>query len=163
MTFTIGFTAARNVAKGSMGESVIRYTLAQLPPADRYVTGGCWGGEAIIGLWLYRARPRAEHVVVVPANRSQVSPWWEGVQGGRITLIFMEPGTTYKDRNTRIVMESNQLCGFPAYEENDSRSLRSGTWQTLRLGVKHGIPTEWHTVQPPFTGDVRRNEMRKRA
>jgi hypothetical protein len=145
---SVGFTASRDL--DSEGEQVILGVLAGVPDADRYVTGGCGGGDAFIGQWLYRNRPGAEHVVVVPADRSRVDPWWECEPPGGVTLILMPPGTTYEDRNARIVAESTCLYGFPLYLEGDRRSRRSGSWQTLRMSLRAGKFRAWHTVRAPF-------------
>ena len=147
---SVGFTASRYL--DGKGEQVILGVLAGVPAADRYVTGGCIGGDAFIGRWLLRNRPDAEHVVVVPADRSRVDPWWLTAEGPveRITFILMPPGTTYADRNKRIVAESTYLYGFPSYVEGDRRSRRSGTWQTLRMSLRAGKFRAWRTVRAPF-------------
>jgi len=145
---SVGFTASRDL--DSKGEQVILDVLAGVPDADRYVTGGCIGGDAFIGRWLYRNRPDAEHVVVVPADRSRVDPWWAYEPPGSVTLILMPPGTTYEDRNERIVAESTYLYGFPSYVEGDRRSRRSGSWQTLRMSLRAGKFRAWRTVRAPF-------------
>lgn len=149
---TLGFTAAR--ALDASGHAVIANVLTILPFAARYVTGGARGGDAFIGRWLYENRPFSEHVVIVPANRSQVDPWWEDSAGMRVTLILMPDGTTYDDRNARLVGESGRLCGFPAYLEDDPRSLRSGTWQTLRMARLARMLYRWHCVKPPYASWV---------
>ena len=64
--------------------------------ADRYVTGACTGGDAFIGRYLYANRPEAEHVVVVPADRSRVDPWRLEAGGTPVTLIEMRR-PTYAD------------------------------------------------------------------
>ena len=95
-------------------------------------------------------------MVVIPADRSQTDPWWEPViaRGGSVTLIEMPPDTSYADRNTEIVHQSDAIVGFPAYPENDQRSLRSGTWQTVRMAERAGVVSQWHCVNPPYAGRV---------
>ncbi len=43
------------------------------------------------------------------------------------------PRKLYNERNRDIVNESDLLIACPAYPENDKRSQRSGTWQTVRI------------------------------
>lgn len=126
---------------------------ARVPPADRYVTGACQGGDAWIGAWLYVARPAAEHVVVVPYNRRQIDPWW--TRTGSLPLVTvreMPPGTSYADRNRVLVDSADQVFGFPAFSEEDPRSQRSGTWQTIRMARDAGKLRLWQCITPPYLG-----------
>ena len=43
------------------------------------------------------------------------------------------PRKLYADRNHDIVNACELLIACPAYPENDKRSTRSGTWQTIRM------------------------------
>jgi hypothetical protein len=142
----VGFTASRELDEH--GRQIILDVLHGVPLASRYVTGGCIGGDSFIGRWLFWNRPDAEHVVVVPADRSRVDPWWTWVQP--VTLIVMPPGTTYRDRNERLVAESTVVYGFPAYVEEDPRSRRSGTWQAARMARRAQKLSQWHCVRAPF-------------
>jgi hypothetical protein len=156
---TAGFTAARRGFDPAPGAVV--NVLCRIPHADRYVTGGAWGGDAFIGEWLYANRPEAGHYVIIPANRNQVDPWWENYLPWRpgmtaIGRIEMPPGSSYASRNAAIVARSDALYGFPEYPENDPRSRRSGTWQTLRMARAAGNLTEWACVQPPYQGQIER-------
>jgi hypothetical protein len=152
---TIGFTAARDMDEAAR-ESVVTNVLCQVPFVRRYVTGGARGGDSFIGQWLLVMRPDAEHVVVVPANRSQIDPWWERAiaAGFAVTVIQMPPGTTYADRNARIVEESDAVVGFPGYPEGDRRSQRSGTWQAIRMAARADVLSQWHCVNPPYDGRI---------
>lgn len=149
---TIGFTAARDMNEADR-DVVTTILQDQIPEVSRYITGGARGGDACIGYFLYATRPHAEHVVIVPADRSQVDPWWEAViaSGGAVSVIEMPEGTSYADRNIEIVHQSDALVGFPAYPENDKRSQRSGTWQTIRLSQRSGTFSQWHCAKPPYT------------
>lgn len=150
------FTAAREGFSPVPGV-VVSVLMTAVPHVDRYVTGGCVGGDAFIGEWLFQNRPDAEHVVIVPADRSRVGPWWLSCRRDREpTVIFMPWGTTYADRNARLVAEGTFTFGFPAYLEDDSRSRRSGTWQTIRMARKAGSLSQWHCVTPPYQGRIER-------
>jgi hypothetical protein len=157
---TVSFTAARSLSDEAAEGVVTNVLTVHVPHADRYLTGGCTGGDASIGRWLYVNRPGAEHVVIVPADRSRVDPWWEdpALDGlpGRVTVIEMPPGTTYEDRNARLVAEATAVFGFPAYPERDPRSRRSGTWQAIRMSRTAGNFSQWHCVTPPYQGRIER-------
>lgn len=156
---TAGFTAARDLDE--RGEAAAVNVLVQVPWAARYVTGGCTGGDTFIGRWLVlnRLGSDARHVVIIPADRSRVDPWWEKPVIRRTTLvevIEMPPGSTYADRNARIVEESTVIFGLPAYPEDDPRSRRSGTWQTIRMARRAGKLWRWDCVKPPYHGRIER-------
>jgi hypothetical protein len=158
----VSFTAARDWDARSA--PVALNVLAQVPPTRRYITGGCRGGDAFLGLYLACAFPRAWHVVVLPANRSQVDPWWEPFlhlppAPGRPrpeNLIFIEmpPGSTYEDRNAELARRGTVTYGLPAYPEDDPRSARSGTWQTIRMARAARTLISWCCVQPPYHGRI---------
>lgn len=69
----------------------------------------------------------------------------------------MPPGTTYADRNARLVDEAHAVFAFPAYPEDDPRSLRSGSWQAARLARRAGKLSMWHCVTPPYQGLLERH------
>jgi hypothetical protein len=153
---SVSFTAARIMSEAARESVVTAVLAAAVPHADRYVTGACIGGDAFIGRWLHANRPDAEHMVIVPADRSRVDYWWDDAAGPDVTVIMMPPGTTYAYRNARLVAEGAAVFGFPAYLEDDPRSARSGTWQTIRLARAAGNFSQWRCVTPPYRGTVER-------
>jgi hypothetical protein len=150
---SVSFTASRDLSQEAADGVVTNVLMCWVPHADRYVTGGCTGGDSFVGRWLQANRPGAEHVVVVPANRSRVDPWWTGVKGP-VTVIEMPEGSTYADRNRRLVDEGTCLFGFPAYPEDDHRSRRSGSWQAIRMARRDGKLSQWHCLTPPYEGRI---------
>lgn len=153
---TVSFTASRII--GAEGWTVMRSVLsAEVPQADRYVTGAACGGDAFIGHWLHKNRPGAEHHVIVPADRSQVDPWWLRLEDGVVYVHEMPPGSTYLQRNKRLVKMGTMLFGFPAHPEHDWRSKRSGSWQACRLARRAGKLARWQCVMAPYGGRVERS------
>lgn len=152
MTSSVSFTASRLMDEAAQKGVVTSVLTVHVPLVDRYVTGACVGGDAFIGRWLYANRPEAGHVVIVPAGRSRVDPWWLEARGPAVTVTEMPPGTAYADRNAKLVAEGNAVFAFPAYPENDPRSRRSGTWMTIRMSRKLGNFSQWHCVTPPYSG-----------
>ena len=147
----VGFTASREL--GQSRDVVVTVLTTGVPRAGLYITGGAVGGDALIGRWLWVCRPEAQHCVIVPADRSRVEPWWNGCKGA-VEVIEMPPGSTYADRNAEIVARSVMLFGFPAYPEDHSRSVRSGSWQTIRMARRAGKLSQWACVMPPYQGQV---------
>ena len=145
MTVTVryGFSGSRSIS--TPDQCVIADVLANLPTGYEYTTGGCTGVDTLAGITAWLNAPNATHRVVVPANRSRVDTWWmhrairEAVPGSGVLLEEMPPGTTYKDRNQRIVHYADTLVAFPAHLEDDPRSKRSGTWQTIRMACRAGL------------------------
>jgi hypothetical protein len=59
----------------------------------------------------------------------------------------MPPGTTFKQRDARMVEVGDRVIAFPLYPENDPRSKRSGTWMTVRLANRAGKPVKIHVLR----------------
>lgn len=120
------------------------------PDAWRFVYGGCRGGDEAIAIWMTNYhKPKATHHVIIPANRSAVAEWWKYNNAAEPFpyVEYMKDGTDYKARNQAIVRMSDLLIAFPEYREEDPRSLRSGTWQTIRLAKKANIPVDVYILK----------------
>lgn len=150
MPLMLSFTGARDLDK--RGREVILNVLAALPPAGRYITGAAIGADAFTGRWLHERHPDAWHTVIVPADRSRVDPWWEPCRD--VEVLEMLRGTTYADRNDLLVETGTLVCGFPAHPEDNPRSLRSGTWQAIRMARRAGKLCRWDCVKPPYHGRI---------
>lgn len=134
----IGFTASRNLK----GIKPTKFSdPLSLLAAERYVYGGAKGGDCACAVWLTHYGPPALHHVIIPANRSQVEEWWKFPNAAEPwpILEYMPDGTNYKQRNQKIVNTVDRLIAFPEYPEDHPLSLRSGTWQTIRMGKRKGI------------------------
>lgn len=145
----LGFTGTRQIAGHE--KALHKYldradTTAWFTAFDRYITGGCRGWDGFIGRYLARIYRDTPQTVVVPWNKSQVDAWWEDpefaplVDNGMITVVYMEAGTDYRDRNAEIVRGSTELFYCADYPESDGRSKRSGTWMTKRIAEAAHLP-----------------------
>lgn len=113
--------------------------ISELPKGSRVYTGACVGVDAYVARSAY-SRGYYVHTIV-PALRSHVDFQWEMWCH---SYEEMPQGTTYRDRNIKIVERGRDgLIAFPLYEEDDPRSRRSGTWQTIRLAAKQD---RWHVA-----------------
>lgn len=137
-----GFSAARKDYDGDR----IREALKEAGSDEHtYVTGGAAGGDSVIGHWLAENFPAAKHVVLLPTRlptqKDQFDSWWDRLTTG-IKVHVVDPNllTSTRDRNRNIVSRAEVLYAFPAYKEDHSKSLRSGTWQTIRMARRKGIP-----------------------
>lgn len=129
----IGWTATRHLTDEL--RAWITDTIHALPIDATVITGGCVGGDA------YIARVASERGMdvhaILPANRSQVDPEWAQYC---TTVTQMPEGSTYRDRNAEIVRVSGWIYAAPAHPEHDPRSRRSGTWMTVRIARREGVP-----------------------
>ncbi len=132
----IGFTGTRSIAGREDEIAAWLDTLAM--PGSEFTTGACVGFDAFVARYLLSRFPNATHRLVVPANRSQIDPnllivFMAQTVPGKHIVEYMEDGTTYKQRNQRILHHSDHLVALSDYPEKHGRSTRSGTWQTVRL------------------------------
>jgi hypothetical protein len=139
----LGFTGTRGTAphedrlREYFGGGAMHIFLSNY---DGYVTGGCIGFDALIGRFLATKYPDKEHVVIVPADRSRVDPWWEEFDLGTITVIEMPDDTDYRARNEEIVNKSTALFYCAEHLEDHNKSRRSGTWMTVRIAQRAAKP-----------------------
>lgn len=117
---------------------------------DEYVTGACIGFDAVAGMAMCLRFPTARHRVLIPANDYKVSRWWDQppFRGASNLLVHQMPaGTDFKDRNQAIADLSTELKYCAAFPEEHGKSRRSGTWQTVRMARKGGIPVDGIVLQ----------------
>lgn len=115
---------------------------------DEYTTGACVGVDAIAANWFLDTCPDAIHRLVVPANLSQVD-WltihrFRALEDERHIIEWMPKGTSYRDRNNRVLDHTDELDVIASYPESHGKSRRSGTWMTYRLAKSRGL----HVYEP---------------
>lgn len=145
---TLGLTGTRDVLPFDALRLLVARRRSLIDRHEMFVTGACRGWDASAGRLLVDWYPERRHVVYVPANREQVDVWWkdsillEKVEsyGGELIIIDMPLGSSYKDRNQWIVDVSSELLACAEYPESHGRSTRSGTWQTVRMARRAGLP-----------------------
>lgn len=131
------FTATRDIV--GCEDAIKRHVLlvTREHGATEFTTGACVGGDALIARTMLAEFPDAIHRLVVPANRSQVDIdlYHDFIThtGGWACIEFMPAGSTYRDRNLRLLDHGDMLCPVANYDEDDGHSRRSGTWMTVRL------------------------------
>lgn len=120
-----GFTGSQNGAD----EEVILTTLKELPllEDDWVVTGGCIGVDSQMFYLVKEHYPEVHQLVVFPANISKVD---HTIFRHEPDAIFMPQGTDYRDRNERLVSESDKMIAFW------TGKTRSGTFMTINIAYK---------------------------
>lgn len=143
---SIGFTGARRVTP--MQRLYIRAVIRHLE-ADTFVSGACKGVDEVAAQAVREFHPNAHNVIVVPVNLGFVTPGFldDMSLNPMVSFVEMPARSSYRDRNQVIVDESNALIGFPLFTEDHPQSVRSGTWQTIRMGRRAYI-AGGHTVSP---------------
>jgi hypothetical protein len=127
----VGFTGTRDLLVPGRPDKVAK-RLDELASAGMTtaVTGACHGVDAFIVAYLGMNHPMVRNVVVVPALRSQVSI---GIlDRSDVELVLMPAGTTYRDRNTKIVELAETVEAFWTGQ------FRSGTNMTIGIARRAG-------------------------
>lgn len=112
--------------------------------ADKFVVGGCIGVDTFVA-WYGFSHNIPVHVIV-PSIRTKVDTNYKVYA---TTVEELPPGhrEPYRQRNTRLVTQSDALVAFPMYGELDSRSRRSGTWMTIRIARRHNKPVSIYILE----------------
>jgi hypothetical protein len=99
------------------------------------VTGACVGIDQYIAEYLLCEHPDVRQIIVVPWDKKLVSGLFlDRMQqhSSIVTILYMPPGSSYRDRNKRIVFLSDMVDAFW-----DGRK-RSGTTMTMHIAKKAG-------------------------
>lgn len=129
----IGFTASRELTEAQV--YFLRSVVKDIEIHDideflvtEFITGGCWGGDTEIAKAVREYHPEIPHKVILPANRSQVDRVAIESAWPKDNIVKMPEGSSYRDRNTRIVRVCDRLIAFW------TGSMRSGTLMTINIG-----------------------------
>lgn len=147
----MGFTGTRSVPFDRVAD-VLAFLTRESHEFDEFTTGACTGFDAIAAHYLIDQNPNALHRLVVPANRSQVDgeiiERFRRLEDDRHVIEYMPEGTSYRERNERILDHSDALLAVADHPEIHSKSVRSGTWMTVRIARRRGIPIEGLVLWP---------------
>ena len=83
--------------------------------------------------------------VVVPADRSKVDPDWRLYC---TSYELMPEGTTYRQRDERMVLLGTRLIGIANRPEKHGASIYSGAWMTVRIAHDMHRPVEAYVLRP---------------
>jgi hypothetical protein len=142
----LGFTGTRHLDE--YGREAIAGTIggfvgfvAEAGLRMEIVHGGCVGADAFAGqtglIYSGVHEGGTDVHAVIPADKSRVPVDW---RQHCHTYELMPPGSTYRDRNKRIVRRAQMLFAVANYPEHHGKSRRSGTWQTVRIAQEANIP-----------------------
>lgn len=128
----VGFTGTRGMRPDD--RLIIDSVLTDLVVhcgATEFVTGGCLGTDGyIVRFGVESFGDTINQVVVVPANKKLVD--FEAVKLAN-SVIQMRPGTTYRDRNEKIVKHSYIVVAFWT-----GKRAHSGTFMTMNIARREG-------------------------
>jgi len=141
MSEIITWIATRRLEEGD--DQVFIRLVDATDPNAKHIVGGCIGGDALLARLLY-ARGRMVHVVV-PADRSKVDPDWRLFC---TSYELMPEGTTYRQRDERMVLLGTRLIGIANRPEKHGASIYSGAWMTVRIARDMHRPVEAYVLRP---------------
>lgn len=108
----------------------------------KVVHGGCLGVDEYVSK---SASARGiPQVTIFPSNMSQAAT---ACRYRSQEVVQMPEGSTYRQRNEAIVKLATTLVAVPRFAEDHPRMRRSGTWMTIRIARRRGVPLE---VLGPF-------------
>ena len=109
--------------------------------AEAMTFGGAIGTDTLaaheVASWADRPFMR----LVLPADRSQVDNANKFIEWDEV--VEMSDGSTYMDRNDRMLDSGDYVIGFP---RGGRERTRSGTWATIRRGEKRGYTVDIHPL-----------------
>ena len=132
----LGFTGTGNLP--ATHREVVYRGLAEimrdLPPEKimGIVTGACVGVDECIFFWFRAHYPEIPQTVVFPADRKAVDLTEGEVRIAGHTVVLMPPGTSYRQRNEKLVELSDLVGAFWTGQK------RSGTYMTMNIARKVG-------------------------
>lgn len=138
---TLGITGSREATMIPHYELVVKAIGESIRYGSfvRFVHGGCIGIDDVGGQAAHSLGLLVHAMLINEWRKSPyTADWWNYSD----TNAVMSWGTSYRERDQAVVDESNALLAFPLYPEKHARSHRSGTWMTIRMARRKGIPIE---------------------
>ncbi len=137
----VAFTATRNLKEEYT--PIIASVLRARYMNDRFIVGGCVGGDGFIQKYGFLNGHRVH--AVIPSAHGYLYPQWfkECNTWESFTEGHPQP---YRERNERMVFLCDELIAFPEYPENHPKSQHSGTWMTIRIAWKMGKSVDIHVL-----------------
>jgi hypothetical protein len=127
---SIGITGSRTMPTPAQKYVMSTLVNALCLPGSELHHGCCIGTDETAHFIAARI-PRVRICGHPGYGRNQSSPY--RMNSGREIFAVMHAALPYAQRNRAIVEACITLLAFPLYPEDDSRSLHSGTWQTVRI------------------------------
>jgi len=130
----LGFTGSSHLGLQPTQDRLILnlYRLAEEVKPSRVVTGACVGVDTFVYEFFNKFYPDIPQTVVFPADRKAVGLTEDGVRAAGHTVVVMPDGTSYRQRNKKIVELSDKLAAFWTGQ------TRSGTFMTMNIARKAG-------------------------
>jgi len=123
-----GFTGAK---KGTTEMIILRLLRSlKLTPNDVVITGACIGIDAQVAIMVNKHYPKVPQLIVVPANVSRVDTRVYDL-APNVTLDYMPEGSSYRDRNKRLVDECDNMVAFWS-----GSKIHSGTYMTMNEATR---------------------------
>jgi len=120
-----GFTGSQ---KGANIKDIFDVVCEILDDDDVVVTGACVGIDSQVAHLVHELYPQIKQVIIVPANRSKVDI---SVLKFADELIQMPRDTSYRDRNEKLVEESDKVIAFWT-----GQKAYSGTFMTITIAKR---------------------------
>lgn len=140
-----GVTGSREIQSDTQRELIHQvvwgsaFTISQM---ERLVHGCCVGVDELCARIVAGEGPGI--TAVIPPNRRLVSD--DAYKFSDEIVVVPAGPDGYKRRNQEIVNRSDVLLAFPLYPEHHPQSRRSGTWQTIRMARRKGIPVHEYVL-----------------
>ncbi len=127
--------------------------ITKLEYPKEFTTGAAYGVDSQSAVHAAMIYPDAQHRIIIPAKpyNEEIVETVEKITSN-LEVVRMPSNTNYRDRNERLVdyCQDGMLIGFPKYEEE--RSVRSGTWMTIRMARRRKIAHYIHVLEPHQDG-----------
>lgn len=141
-TLKLGLTGTQDLPDHGLAQAGVLLTEMRMKnlEVEEVHSGGCFGWDTFAGFQCVLLWPQAVHHIWLPLKTDKLSYWWKHrlPWGVEPVLHVTRDYPGYRERNAEIVDRSTHLFCGPRLDEESQR--RSGTWMTVRMGRKAGLP-----------------------